>query len=146
MAESGHGDEHLLTGVRESDVASFKILFEKYQPVLYRSLAGRIRDSDLAHDIVQETFVRVWENRLGLNLTLPFYPYIFRISLNLLRDDHRASVVRAKHSEEASKALTQPAAPADEALVVRDLEEEIRRIVDERLGERCRSHTLRYAV
>src|SRR5258706_11317452 len=92
-------DEQLLRGVMSSDKQAFKSLFEKYQPILFKHTFFRVRDADLAHDIVQETFLRVWERRTSLKPRLSFLSYLFRISANLLIDHVRHLNVRLKHNE-----------------------------------------------
>ena len=143
MTDSEHDEKRLLERVRAADTAAFKILFEKYQPVLFRYLAGRLRDADLAHDIVQETFVRVWERRMGLKPHLPFYPYIYRISTNLLKDHLKHAEIKSRYANETKEALYPEASrpedmPGGDALDARALEEKIRRIVNEQMGDRCR--------
>jgi len=138
MTDSEYNEPDLLSRVRSSDVTAFKLLFERYQPMLFRQIAGSARDADLARDIVQETFIRVWDRRSDLKPGIPFYPYIHRIAVNLIRDNARRTNVRTRFAREAEEALYPEAPHADEILTVAALEEKIRKIVEEELGERCR--------
>ena len=52
----------------------FQVLFEKYHPMLYRTLLYQTRDERLAQDVAQETFLKVWVNRDRLKPGLPFFP------------------------------------------------------------------------
>ena len=58
------GELTLLQNVKNSDKAAFKQLFHQYYPTLFRFVVFRVHDEDLAEDIVQETFLRVWNNRV----------------------------------------------------------------------------------
>ncbi len=133
-----HNDRRLLAAVRASDVGAFRLVFEKYQPALFRAILARVRDEPLAHDIVQETFARVWEHRAKIQPRLPFFAYIFRIATNLLKDQARHTQARARLGGEAENALYPRAPLTDEQYEARELEEKIRTIVDTELGERCR--------
>lgn len=93
-------ESRLLERVGHSDREAFRSLFEKYQPILFRHVLHMVLDSDTAHDIVQDTFVRVWNHRSTLKPHLPFLAYLFRISRNLVRDHARHSAVRERHTLE----------------------------------------------
>ena len=56
-------EKNLLEKVKRSDVTAFQKLFSNYHDSLFRFVVYRINDSDLAEDITQETFLRVWKKR-----------------------------------------------------------------------------------
>ncbi len=135
MTES---DEKLIGRVRASDQEAFRLLFEKFQPILFRTVLHSVRDTDAAHDIVQETFVRVWNHRASLRAKLPLLAYLLRISRNLVLDHAKYREVRKK-----LKAEIPPASPAlgdrpDEALQLHALEEKLMEVVETRLPAKCR--------
>ena len=59
-------EKDLLLRVKNSDKKAFQNLFSNYHDTLFRFVAYRVRDSDLAEDITQETFFRVWKKRSSL--------------------------------------------------------------------------------
>ena len=59
----------LLQKVKNSNQEAFKKLFSNFHDTLFRFVAYRVKDSDLAEDITQETFLRVWKNRNSLTYT-----------------------------------------------------------------------------
>ena len=135
MTES---DEKLIGRVRASDQEAFRLLFEKFQPILFRTVLHSLRDTDAAHDIVQETFVRVWNHRASLRAKLPLLAYLLRISRNLVLDHAKYREVRKKLEAEIP-----PASPAlgdrpDEALQLHALEEKLMEVVETRLPAKCR--------
>ena len=131
-------DIQLLERVRDSDVEAFRMLFDRYQPIVFRQLLFQTREAELAHDIVQETFLRIWERRSTLNPQLSFLAYTFRISGNLVRD----AIRRRKTRERLDSTLPPPSLsegddPA-EALQLVILEEKLIAIINEELPEKCR--------
>ncbi|MBX2991447.1 MAG: RNA polymerase sigma-70 factor [Bacteroidetes bacterium] len=131
-------DKPLLERLRNSDMEAFRLLFEKYQPILFRYALASIRDPDTAHDIVQETFLRVWNHRTSLKPDLSFIAYLFRISGNLVRD-------HAKHREVRSRLETNipPAAPSlqdnpETASHSNMLQEKIAEVIQTKLPVKCR--------
>jgi len=130
-------DEQLLSKVKDSDLEAFRLLFEKYQPVIFRHIYFHTKNFDLSHDIVQETFLRVWDRRASLNPRLSLLGYLFRISENILRDYIKHQKVKERvHSILPTswvKDGDMPDAKVEESL----LKERIRQIVLN-LPERCR--------
>lgn len=83
-----------LEAIRNSDRAAFKELYHLYYEPLYRFAWRYIRDSELALDLVQETFTRLWIKRQTLDIDKPIKPYLFRIIHNLAIDHVRKQTVR----------------------------------------------------
>jgi RNA polymerase sigma-70 factor (ECF subfamily) len=130
----------LLTRVRDAgDTEAFGDLFRKYQPVVFRSTFFRLRDSDLTHEVVQETFVRIWDHRSSIRPRLPFLALALRIAQNIIRDMARHAATRERlASEIPPPALSDGDDPA-EATALAMLEERIAHIITTQLGERCRT-------
>lgn len=131
-------DCELISKVKSSDKRAFEALFIKYQPVLFRNVLFQIGDTDTAHDIVQETFIRVWEHRDSLNPQLSFLALLLKISKNLIKDMVKHKKVREKvHSLMASTKPDKIITPL-EKLESTLLEERIIQIINENLPTRCK--------
>ena len=131
-------DVQVIERVRRSDHGAFRLLFEKYQPILFRNLLYTLHDGDAAHDIVKETFVRVWSRRYSLQPNLPFLAYLFRISRNLVMDSARHSTVRKKFEADVPPILLPTAQNPEELLQRTMLEEELAKVVGTKLPAKCR--------
>ena len=59
-------ESQLLEKVKASEMGAFQMLFKQYQPVILRYAVFYIRRTDIAQDIVQETFIQVWNHRSSL--------------------------------------------------------------------------------
>ena len=84
-------DKPLLEGLRQGDETAFDALFKAYYPPLCRyacSLADG--DMDEAEDIVQQAFVRLWEQRDTLDIAWSLRAYLYKTvhnrCLNRIRD------------------------------------------------------------
>jgi len=132
-------DIALLTRVKDSDPDAFGELFRKYQPFVYRQVFFRVRDADTSHEIVQETFVRIWEHRTSLKPHLPFLALTLRVSRNLVRDLARHQSTRERLAQEIPAPSPSEGDDPAEALHLRILEQRIVEILNSRLGERCRT-------
>ncbi len=78
--EQKETDAQLLEQVKGSDAEAFRRLFERYQPILFRQVFFQTSEIDQAHDIVQQTFISVWEHRGSIRSHLSFLAYILRIT------------------------------------------------------------------
>ena len=128
----------LLEKIKSSDKTAFKKIFYDYHDSLFRFVLYKIQDADIAEDITQETFLRVWKTRLKLRPNKSFFSLIARISTNLCYDYFRHAEVRQRHETlipaNHDKRLNQP----EEDVLGEALENEIQKIVDTELPEKCR--------
>jgi RNA polymerase sigma-70 factor (ECF subfamily) len=90
----------LLEELSKGNETAFKKIYLKYHGSLYRMALKFVKSEELSKEIVQDVFVKIWENRFQINTTLSFSAYIFRIAhnhiFNLLK---RASIEVAVKNE-----------------------------------------------
>lgn len=136
MAEQ---EKKLLIKVKNSDTLAFKQLFSDYHDNLFRFVVYKTRDSDLAEDITQETFLRVWKSRQSIIPEKSFFSLIARISTNLCYDHFRHLEVRNRHRDLipnfGKSHFDNPQAMTD----LEVLQEEIQKIVNDELPEKCKA-------
>ena len=104
------------------DAAVFTRLFDAHRDAVHAYFLGRVADPELARDLVQETFLRVWR-RLSEVGPLPAdrqRAWLFAVARNLAIDSYRAGATR--RATEAS--LRQAAATRETAVPGPHLEAE----------------------
>ena len=128
----------LLKKVKESDKSAFKELFFSYHDTLFRFVLYKIQDDDIAEDITQETFLRVWNTRHKLKPNKAFFSLIAKISTNLCYDHFRHVEVRQRHESliPVDQNINTNKPEAD--ILGSSLEKEIQKIVEHDLPEKCR--------
>lgn len=131
-------EQHILERLRDSDQEAFRLLFEKYQPVLFRYVLHTLHEADDAHDVVQETFVRIWDRRAALKPELPLLALLFRVSRNLVHDRAKHQAVRKRLEPDVPSSLHASAEDPEETLQGSVLEERINEIVRTKLPAKCR--------
>ncbi len=97
----------LIENIKHSDKDSFKKLYLQYHPVLFRFVVSRVYDEDIAEDIVQDTFVRIWKIRQSLASDKSFFSLIAKVSSNLSKDHFKHEAVRLRHQENIVEAYDQ---------------------------------------
>jgi RNA polymerase sigma-70 factor (ECF subfamily) len=82
-------DVRLMLAVREDDSAAFERLVSQYQRRLLTVLQHWLGNHDLAEDLVQEVFLRVFRARKNYKPTARFSTWIFTIAHNVARNARR---------------------------------------------------------
>jgi RNA polymerase sigma factor (sigma-70 family) len=82
--------------IKASDQAAFEVLFNLFQATIFNFLLFKTKDSSLAEDLLQETFLKVWKNRSTLDEARSLKNYLYTIADNLALNHFRhAKVVAA---------------------------------------------------
>lgn len=66
----------------ETKETRFKELFDKNSKIIYHLCYGYTGDSDSANDLMQETFIKVWQNLDGFRNQSQISTWIYRIAIN----------------------------------------------------------------
>ncbi len=83
------GDARLVERARDGDDGAFATLVLRYERALIRVLARLVHDEDLARDLAQETFWRVYKRLDRFDTSRRFGPWLFRVGVNLGLDGLR---------------------------------------------------------
>lgn len=84
-------EEHKwITGLMLDDERDLKFIYDKYSLQVFNFSFLLLKDTGWSEDVVQEVFVKLWNNRSKLDPSGRLLPYLFvltkRASLNKLRD------------------------------------------------------------
>lgn len=85
--------------LRQGDEQAFKSLFELLWKDLYVYAARLMQSREEAHDIVQELFIKLWENRYQLAEVDAIKPYLYQSVRNMVLNRIKVSQIREKHLE-----------------------------------------------
>ena len=77
------GDARLVELARAGDDRAFAALVARYERKLIRVLARLVRDEELARDLAQETFWKVYNRLDRFDTSRRFGPWLFRVGVNL---------------------------------------------------------------
>ncbi len=82
-------DEELLVRAAEGDEDAFSVLVRRYQRRVVGFLAQMVGNLELARDLTQEVFLRVWGAAATFDPKYRFTTWLFRIAHNLAVDHLR---------------------------------------------------------
>ena len=80
-------DNGLITQLRNGNKDAFKLLFEKYSVRLYQFSLKYLREKEDAEDLLNEVFLKIWENRQSIKTNTSFQSYLFTIAYNNIRQN-----------------------------------------------------------
>ncbi|MEZ5106910.1 MAG: RNA polymerase sigma-70 factor [Draconibacterium sp.] len=72
----------LLRKIRNNDEVAFKVIYNNYYPRLYFFILEFIPLKDLAENIVQDTFITLWNKRRELREDTNLASYLFSVAKN----------------------------------------------------------------
>jgi len=101
----------LLEKVKNDEQSAFTVLFTKYYQDLVRFSFGFTRNLDVSEEIVQEVFLKLWENRHSLEIHTSLKSFLLKTVQNRSIDSLRHISIRHKY---ASIILEHPALSENE--------------------------------
>jgi RNA polymerase sigma-70 factor (ECF subfamily) len=126
-------DELLATRVQEGQEEPFATLIERYQAKLLRYARKFLLDPDDAEDIVQDIFIKAYQNIQSFDVTRRFSPWIYRIAhnefVNEIKKRYARRTVFVFDMDTLFPHLTAPDT-ADSAAMDRDLRETLEKHLD----------------
>ena len=97
-------DSLLVSQYLVGDTKSFEILINRYKRVLFKSILSKVKSTDLAEDIFQDTFFKIINTLHAgkYNEEGKFLPWASRIANNLIIDHFRKQKGKRMISESSS--------------------------------------------
>jgi RNA polymerase sigma-70 factor (ECF subfamily) len=82
-------DHGLMKSIQNGDMVAFNDMVDRYKDRLMNVIGRMLSSTEEAEDVVQETFVRVYQHRQSFNFQHCFSTWIYTIALNLARNELR---------------------------------------------------------
>jgi len=82
-------DYNLIRRVQNGDMVAFNDIVDRYKNRLMNTIIRMVSSQQEAEDIVQETFLRVYQHRNSFDFRHCFSTWLYTIALNLARNELR---------------------------------------------------------
>ncbi len=82
-------EPELLEALRQGNEDAFFVMYERYKERIYVNMIKIVRSERVAEELLQDVFLKVWDQRAAIDPLLSFQAYLFRISSNLAIDFYR---------------------------------------------------------
>lgn len=117
-------EEELLHRVSLGDTEAFTTVYYRYKDKLYGFVLGLTRSTDKSEDIVQDVFLKLWQNREQASEIDNLNAYLFRMAQNQFVDALRKFSKSIAIISEYKKNKTENITPID-TLIGKELNEKI---------------------
>ena len=88
----------LVIRLKKGDLHSFKILYDAFHIKIFNFCSLYLKSREDAEEIVQDTFVKIWQHKHELDPELSLNGYIFRIAKNLSLNKLRKRVNKVENT------------------------------------------------
>ncbi|MGN6540380.1 MAG: RNA polymerase sigma factor [Ginsengibacter sp.] len=119
-------EKDLVTQLRDGDHDAFKQLYQLYSWRLLGFLIKLTKSDLYAAELLQDTFIKLWENRKGLDPNLSFRSYLFRIAANNVYDFFRKAAQDHRLQESIMKGACEKYQHVEEDLFSKENEQILR--------------------
>ncbi len=81
-----YNEQELILLLQKGDESAFEKIYAQYSQRLLGALIKLVKSENLACELLQDVFIRVWNNREQIDPAKSFKSYLFRIAENLAYD------------------------------------------------------------
>lgn len=82
-------EKQLLYRLQKGDYRAFELLYDKYRMLLMGKVFRLVKSEELTADIIQDLFLKIWNNRENVDPEKSFRSFLYKISENLVFDFYR---------------------------------------------------------
>jgi len=119
----------------KEEVDAFKVIFDKYYESIRNFAYFKTGSIDIAEDIVQETFLKLWEIRSTI-IQNTVKSLLYTIAANYIKNHYRHRKV-VLHFVSSQKPETSIQNTTDSEFQQKELQEKLQRVLNE-MPEKCR--------
>jgi RNA polymerase sigma-70 factor (ECF subfamily) len=121
----------------QQDKSSLEALFKTHYQSLCKTAYRILRDKDLAEDIVQDVFCKLWEKNITLGVKDSILPYLHKTVINRSLNSLRGQINRNSRENKFGNTFYEERNFTEDLLFTKDLTIKINQIIDE-LPPACR--------
>jgi len=74
----------LLQQLQQGSEQAFTILYDQYSKPIYRNILRLVKDEDVAQELLQDLFLKVWEIRQTIKLEGSFKSFLYKVAGNMV--------------------------------------------------------------
>ena len=126
-----------IEALSEGDITVFEMLFRTYYQPLCNYAYTFLQDKEDAEEIVQSTFLMVWEKRDTLSIRTSVKPYLYAMVRNACLNVLKHQKIKQRYAGEEIALADRAHDSVSQSVATNELEQKIRLAMDA-LPEQCR--------
>ena len=131
MPESNlYTEKEMIDLLRSGSPVAFQYLFNQYSQKLYRFALSYLKSDAEAEEVVQDVFLKLWENRYRLDSDKSFQSYLFTIAFNAIKKKFNQKLRNDRFKHELFEWLSQEAPSLESRLDFEALIEKLESLIE----------------
>ena len=122
--------KELVVRIKNGNIDALEVLFTRLKQDVYSFAFSYFRSKELAEEVVQEVFIRLWEKRELINPDYDFVSYIFKIAKNIILDQLREQARYGERYGPINPDLSYSSENADDQIIFDDFQNLLQEAVD----------------
>ncbi|SEO05378.1 RNA polymerase sigma-70 factor, ECF subfamily [bacterium A37T11] len=131
MALTSETEKQLLVRLRDGDRQAFDQLYHAYAGRISAKLLHLLKSRDAAQDILQDTFIKVWEVRATIDPELSFVSFLYKIATNLASNAFRKEFRESRMRTGVQHSSTEGYSHVEEQLFRKEAQELLKQALDQ---------------
>ncbi|MEO6681748.1 MAG: RNA polymerase sigma-70 factor [Ginsengibacter sp.] len=123
-------EKKLLDLFSKGDQFAFEKIYNQYSSRLFGYLRKLVKSEEHASELLQEVFIKIWNNRKTIDPDLSFRSYLFRIAENTVYDFFRKVSRERKLQEELIKINEEMYSHVEEAFFTKESQQFLQNVID----------------
>lgn len=113
-------EANLILLLKEGNKNAFSTLYDRYKKPLTANLFKLLKSEELTFDILQDLFLKIWENRANINPEKSFRAYLVRIAENMVHDYYRRAARDSKMQQIMMQTSTELYSYIEEDMLIKE--------------------------
>lgn len=123
--------QELFVQLQTGDGQAFEQVYYRYYDRLFNKVNSLCKDGELAHEIIQETFVQFFLNKHKIADVQGIYAYLYTVSRRLAISAFRKAVVRAAYQTHISHTFVEADEDTYQTVIDKDLSRQLHNLIEE---------------
>ncbi|WP_111672765.1 RNA polymerase sigma-70 factor [Algoriphagus litoralis] len=130
-------DQQVFLAIQSGQTPAFEMLFKTHYQSLCRYANSILKDPDGAEEVVQATFIGLWEKRKTISIDSSLKSYLYRAVRNSCLNELKHEQVKQRYMAQQAVQDEVHSQPADHLSIHAELEEKIKAAI-QTLPDQCR--------
>lgn len=127
----GYIDKGTIEAFRNGQISGFEKIYRLFNGRVYNFVFSIIRDSSLAKDLTQDTFLLIWDRRANIDGANNLEGYIFTVAKNAVYQHIRRKLLLQKYINKSETNLEPENAGIEQKLDNKLFEEDVLKLINE---------------
>lgn len=123
-------EEELTRLLKLGDEPAFNELYDMHSKMLYSNILHLVKDKEIAKELLQDLFLKIWVGREKIDLDKSFRSFLFTIAKNMVYDYFRRAALDKRMTEQLIALSKDSYFHTAEALELKEAEASIREAIN----------------